>query len=203
MKESLFGFSFSLICFAVFVFIGCNQPVDSGNVNNDIYNLNIGDTGPAGGIVFYIDIENDFDWTYLEVAPKSTEMTAAWDPARTAVGGAAMSKAIGGGYAATQAIIAVIPTDGIAARLCAELEHEHDGTTFKDWFLPSRGELSILRTNLIDITAPGEFQANWYWSSSDETVPSTNFANAVNFATGAMGPENKANSRPVRAIRSF
>ncbi len=32
----------------------------------------IGDTGPAGGLIFYIDEAGEYDWTYLEVASAST-----------------------------------------------------------------------------------------------------------------------------------
>src|SRR6056297_304998 len=35
-----------------------------------------GDPGPAGGIIFYVDTADEHDWTYLEVAPATTEWTS-------------------------------------------------------------------------------------------------------------------------------
>ena len=32
----------------------------------------VGDVGPAGGWIFYVDSLNEFDWDYLEVAPVIT-----------------------------------------------------------------------------------------------------------------------------------
>ena len=32
----------------------------------------VGDVGPAGGWIFYVDSLDEFDWDYLEVAPQAT-----------------------------------------------------------------------------------------------------------------------------------
>ena len=36
------------------------------------------DTGPAGGLIFYIDGADAFSWDYLEAAPVSTEWAGRW-----------------------------------------------------------------------------------------------------------------------------
>ncbi|GHU33390.1 hypothetical protein FACS1894172_11810 [Spirochaetia bacterium] len=38
----------------------------------------IGDTGPAGGLIFYDKGDYSDGWRYLEVAPVTTETTAQW-----------------------------------------------------------------------------------------------------------------------------
>ena len=42
----------------------------------------IGDTGPAGGIVFYDKGDNSDGWQYLEAAPCEFEFTANWNSAK-------------------------------------------------------------------------------------------------------------------------
>ena len=37
-----------------------------------VWRYALGDTGPAGGHVFFVDEENQYDWTYLEAAPEET-----------------------------------------------------------------------------------------------------------------------------------
>ncbi|MDZ7795195.1 MAG: hypothetical protein U5P10_16350 [Spirochaetia bacterium] len=37
--------------------------------------FDIGDDGPANGIIFCVDTADEHDWIYLEVAPASTEWT--------------------------------------------------------------------------------------------------------------------------------
>jgi hypothetical protein len=41
----------------------------------------IGDTGPAGGIVFYDKGENSDGWQYLEAAPPEFEFSGNWNSA--------------------------------------------------------------------------------------------------------------------------
>ena len=66
----IFNYSFTVL-FILILFLGCS--VDSGSSSGDddpaekVYE--IGDSGPAGGKIFYIDADDNFDWTYLEAAP--------------------------------------------------------------------------------------------------------------------------------------
>jgi hypothetical protein len=45
------------------------------------YEYEIGDTGPAGGLVFYDKGSYSGGWRYLEAAPESTEQRICWEEA--------------------------------------------------------------------------------------------------------------------------
>ena len=131
----------------------------------------IGDIGPAGGHIFYVDEADEFPWTYLEVAPAETE----WE--RKPWGGATLyavgtSTAIGAGKANTDATVARVGSvcgysgrSDYAAKLCADLQHGG----FSDWFLPSKDELNLIYNNL-HLSGIGEFGPFDYWSSSEPPV---------------------------------
>jgi hypothetical protein len=116
------------------------------------YDYDVGDEGPAGGVVFYVDAADDYEWTYLELAPISTEWTAKpWGGQETAVGVGAQSREIGAGASNTETIVAALgdtePSanrSDYAAKLCYELMLTPDGVTYDDWFLPSNLELHEL-----------------------------------------------------------
>ena len=125
-------------------------PADTELIASWVYE--VGETGPAGGIVFYDKGSYSDGWRYLEVAPASTEWTSKpWGGFGTAVGTAAQGTAIGTGEANTQAIVAAYGdiepyasrTD-YAAKLAADLDHGG----YDDWFLPSRDELNEMYENL-------------------------------------------------------
>lgn len=46
----------------------------------------VGDTGPAGGIVFYDKGDNSDGWQYLEAAPPEFEFTSNWNSAKEMCG---------------------------------------------------------------------------------------------------------------------
>lgn len=66
---------------------------------------------------------------------------------------------IGDGKANTDAILAGCVTSGIAAKVCRD-----KGT---EWFLPSRGELDLLYTNLRKKGNSGFEPGGFYWSSTE------------------------------------
>ena len=81
-----------------------------------------------------------------------------------------------------------------AVRLCYDLEI--DG--YDDWFLPSKGELQLMRENL----APGTygFLARDYWSSSETAYGD---AWALNFGDLTWYNVIKGLRLQVRAARAF
>jgi len=107
----------------------------------------IGDTGPAGGIIFYIDEADAHSWTYLEVAPQSTEWTSrVWGGFGTTVSGAD-GTSIGTGEQNTIDIVTQFgtsePYEGktdYAAKLCSDLVIRG----YDDWYLPSKDELNAI-----------------------------------------------------------
>ena len=148
----------------------------------------IGDTGPAGGIVFYVI---NGGHSGLEAA-RTDLFSSPWGCFGTSIPGA-VGTAIGTGRQNTTAILAGCPEASIAARLVGDFTFGD----FGDWFLPSRDELNELFLNRAVV---GGFASNFYWSSSELGV---NLAWFQFFDSGSQGSGSKASSVGVRAVRAF
>lgn len=157
--------------------------------------LSIGDTGPAGGIVFYV---TDGGLHGLEVAPLSTEWTGKqWGPIGTLITGTATGT--GSGETNTYIVAAWLNANAEsdrAAQLCIMLENNN----YNDWFLPSKDELNLIYINLTS-NGLGDMTASYYWSSSEETL---NAAWGQDFSTGSQYSDTKDfTSTATRAVREF
>jgi len=160
----------------------------------------IGDTGPAGGIIFFDRGFTGDGWRYLEAAPAGAEFTAQWGAYGKNV--ANTMEAVGFGKKNTTLIVErlkALNETNKAAQLCAAL----DVNGYKDWFLPSKDELDLMYKNL-KLKGLGGFSTNYYWSSSQT---SNLFDRAWNqrFSDGAQLNFNfiKTNTNSVRAVRAF
>ena len=121
----------------------------------------IGDTGPAGGLIFYDKGNNSGGWRYLEAAPPEREENLNWLVKEAYVDGTKME--LGTGKKNTQVITADLSIGVPEAALhCIELEYGE----FHDWFLPSKDELNLMYVNLKRKNL-NEFTDDLYWSSSD------------------------------------
>jgi uncharacterized caspase-like protein len=118
-----------------------------------------GETGPAGGIIFYDKGSVSDGWRYLEAAPKDQSTGIQWYNGSNK--DVSTSTAIGSGKANTDAIIAAQGSGNYAATLCRNLTIGG----FSDWFLPSKDELNLMYTNLKKANLGG-FGGSWLWSSS-------------------------------------
>ena len=190
-----------LIAVALLQSIWC----DTGGGGSPAVTYAIGDTGPAGGLIFYIDEADAFSWTYLEVAPASTEWTNKdWGDYGTEIGGNAALTGIGDGQAATDAIVAHMEGEsitGTAAQLCDALSYG----SYADWFLPSKDELDAIWDNLVAAgtgsnNGVGGVAFDYYWSSSEY---SSRYAWFQSFITGYQYDTPKVNDLRVRAVRAF
>ena len=182
----------------------------------------IGDTGPAGGVIFYIAPSgftiqgysggtgafDEYTAYYMEAAP-ADEVNSEWGLYGTLIADVTTftslsdSKAslIGNGRKDTLTIVndtAFADLTGTAAQLCASKTVTVGGTVFNDWFLSSLGELNEMikaRTYLVGISS-----FDYFWSSSqcDNLI-----ALVQAFTSGSQGREYKYNYRPVRAVRAF
>ena len=156
---------------------------------------NVGDTGPAGGIVFFDKGSFGDGWRYLEVAPVWVDTTAEWGSRGRDLPGT--STAVGSGRRNTQLIVEQLIQRGEtqrAAQICANL----DINGFSDWFLPSRDELNLLYQNRELV---GNLHRARYWSSSQHSRTS---ALAQNFDNrGRQSDHNKFDNYRVRAVRAF
>ena len=161
-----------------------------------------GDTGPAGGLIFYVNPNAAQDgWRYLEAVPFDQSIGAKWGCFRTAIQGA-RGMAIGTGRQNTRDMLAACAERGTAADLCASFALNGVG----GWFLPSRDELAMMYKQL-RATAIGDFRDTGmpdncqYWTSSQETA---DMANHIDFAdNGRLHYDDKDFPRRVRAIRAF
>lgn len=147
----------------------------------------VGDTGPAGGIVIYVDLGSEHSWTFLE-AWTADEGTFQWKTSNTSTEGTGM--AIGTGSENTAVLAGLEHPAAQAAR-----DASHGG--FTDWFLPSRDELVIVRAHRAAI---GADESAIFWSSSEHDAE---YANSHNFAFPTGGISGKGNSWQVRVIRAF
>jgi DUF1680 family protein len=162
----------------------------------------IGDIGPAGGFIFFVNPHYQADgWRYLEAAPVDQSAGAKWGCFRTLLAGAS-GTAIGSGKKNTMDMKTGCSASGSAADLCINC----DLNGFQDWFLPSIDELSEMYRNL-QATGLGNFgdqgvSDNFnYWSSSQVT---TDMARHCDFAdNGIHHYDDKDYPRRVRAIRAF
>ncbi|GHV85126.1 hypothetical protein AGMMS50230_07340 [Spirochaetia bacterium] len=199
--QRLFGIAV-LLTAAMFTLTGC------GNPSSWVAEYAIGDTGPGGGIIFYVS-EAGFGpgnaWHYLEAAPADINPTKAWAssiniPPTEGGSGNWLSipntqTGIGSGYGNTAAI-KVLDANAPAAQAC----DAYSNKGISDWFLPSIDELVLMYTNL-KTKGLGNFQDDWYWSSSQEAADS---AWGQRFLAGYKSHTGiKFNTHYVRAARGF
>lgn len=164
----------------------------------------VGDTGPAGGIIFYAKGNRSGGWRYLEVAPPQTESRAPWGlefsdgfitpsflDTKSELGtGKKNTKDI-----AEQSALWENKT-AIAAQLCNALDY--GGQT--DWFLPSQDELMLVYVN-IAASGLGGFRNEPYWTSTESSYQ---FAYFQSFREGRQFFNGyKTMPMYVRAIRAF
>ncbi|HEY9450914.1 MAG TPA: beta-L-arabinofuranosidase domain-containing protein [Gemmatimonadaceae bacterium] len=162
----------------------------------------IGDVGPAGGLIFYINPNHRRDgWRYLEAAPFDQSLGARWGCFRRAIPGAA-GTAIGTGLQNTKDMLAACAESGSAADLCAQLSVSGVG----GWFLPSMDELAELYRNLKangigDFRDAGMVDNCQYWASTQNDA---DMAGHIDFAdNGRRHGDDKDFPRRVRAIRAI
>jgi TolB-like protein len=158
----------------------------------------VGDTGPAGGIVFF---DRGFvmdGWQYLEAAPARAEFTAQWGANGEDIAGTGTG--VGTGKRNTERIVEHLNQSGEtgkAAQVCAAM----DMNGYKDWFLPSKDELDLMYKKLKQ-KRKGGFRNEWYWSSS-QGGSNDNYAWGRLFDGGLQDLIYKLYLGSVRAVRAF
>ena len=162
----------------------------------------IGDTGPAGGIVFYDRGFVADGWRYLEAAPANTEFIAEWGAFDRDIVGT--DKSVGSGKHNTQIIVEYLKIIGErnrAAQICAAMEIN----SYIDWFLPSEGELDLMYKNLHQKKL-GNFNNDKYWSSTQSglaTAQYQSFSNSIDNNKGRNIGKNKTEQDMIDAARRY
>jgi hypothetical protein len=154
----------------------------------------VGDTGPAGGIVFYDAGPRSSGDRYFEVGPVETEVAGIpWKPLTfndkqtplyigTASASAkvqrVLAKAFGMGEANTSKIVQRYGKGNYPARYASTLVFGG----YNDWYLPSKEELRLVYRTLGTATPRlGNLGKSFYWTSSEYDL---NNAWTVNFKDG-------------------
>ena len=146
----------------------------------------VGDTGPAGGKVFYT---TDGGLHGLEAAPVD-QLDAFWGCDGVAITGAD-GTAIGAGVTDTADILVGCDQTNIAAKIA----DDYTLNDYNDWFLPSIDELQLLyQHEHVD----GGFAFGPYWSSTE-----SDSTNAITLDHGKPLINEKGSTFRVRAIRAF
>ena len=199
---------------------GVSAPVVTGtNCVGTKCDYKIGDTGPGGGIIFFVDYNDLYaGLNYLEAAPvgwgngitvneggltgettgsSTVDPLMKWCSSTSSLLGlnAWSNSAVGAGASNTSTADTTCTGGAIQAA------SDYAGGSKSDWFLPSVGEAMLMYTNLRQAGVGGFAPFN-YWSSSEVAA---DVAWVQNFKGGAQdyGDFGKSHVRYVRPVRAF
>lgn len=187
-------------------------PPDTGDPGadaapDDAITYAVGEEGPAGGTIFYVDEDDNEAFDYLEAAPAGaaaeTELAQPADPSlrwhEEASYVSGTDGAFGSGPENTAAILEVEEAGPQAARAADDLEVGG----YDDWFLPSLNELDELHEALHQ-EGLGGFANDVYWSSTAQMGPQGPYYAIVedfdpegDLATSQVTSQHRV--RPIRA----
>jgi len=174
----------------------------------------IGETGPAGGLVFFDKGNNSGGWRYMEAAAAdigpSVFVSGAelgslpkniydqWEKTIDESG-----RGVGKGKYNTEYIMQVAQARGGGFGWAAQRCDIFESGGFDDWFLPSRDELNYMYGNLY-MRGLGNFRPEAYWSSTTWTDTWGSYrAWYLNFYDGKHDNQNANQQRRIRPVRQF
>jgi hypothetical protein len=163
---------------------------------------NVGEQGPAGGIIFYSKFDTLGGWNFLESAPNDLNVNLPWGLNTTQQ--IILSTGIGDGEQNTTSLVNAYSLSGsnYAAKFC----FTYVLSGYDDWFLPSRDEMITLYQNLY-LENLGSFTSGAkYWTSSDDDYFNQNaWCQKMLNSSGTVNSvsELKTVSLKVRPIRCF
>jgi hypothetical protein len=149
----------------------------------------IGDTGPGGGIVFYVAPAPQPWGQFLEAPTKNIATNQFWcDNVATDIPGA-QATALGSGRQNTVDMDAACKSG--AGQAAADFVYGGKD----DWYLPSKDELNAMHAQRARLNMVG------YYFSSSEAKPQ--YAWDQYMGDGTPYPQGKNNGREVRPVRAF
>jgi len=164
----------------------------------------IGSTGPAGGIVFYVDGNGQHG---LEAAPQDygEDSQVPWTLDGDGLAVKSIGNGIGAGLINTMLILTSEPNPNtqFAAGYAMTYYTINNAQRFSDWYLPSITELQLMM-NTIGVESPGinvgGISNDPYWSSNEASF---NDAHRVWRAGAALDFASKTSNARARFIRKF
>jgi hypothetical protein len=166
---------------------------------SDIKLAQVGDTGQAGGLIFYDKGIYSDGWRYLEVAPVSYEFSATWGEHGQVVSGT--QTAIGTGKRNTELVVEKLSMLGTANPGAAQMSRALVINEYDDWFLPSKDELMEIYKTISSHSQASFLDDAYYWSSTQESYM---LCWGQHFGTGNQTYNLAPNMvLRVRAIRAF
>jgi hypothetical protein len=196
-----------------FTFTNVGQTGSNGFLSKSICGVTgkslcvVGSLGPAGGTIFYVDLDNQYQgFTYLEAAPAGwyNEGSSLHDPVliwcndvNHRIQGSSdpwTKRVVGNGRSNTE-LMKVSCKSGVATAVSTYNASKKTKAT--DWFIPSLGELILMAENL---QGHPSLSAEDYWSSS-EFSDVGGWVEAVGH--GYQGNATKSTTFHVHPIRSF
>lgn len=163
----------------------------------------VGEPGPAGGIIFYSKLDSSGGWNFLECAPNDLTSSFPWAAYNNSVT-IDLGTSLGYGKTNTTNIVNTFGLSGLnyAAKMCFILNQNG----FDDWFLPSRDELITLYQNLY-LQNLGSFTlgARYWTSSGDDYFTQNAWCQKMSNNSGTVNSlsELKTMSLKIRPIRCF
>ena len=177
-----------MVLLVAMLFVSCDS--------NQTKTYNVGNDGPAGGIIFYVNPDAEKDgWTYLEVAKKDLGEYEFRSSAKEYYD---TKTDIGEGKNNTE----LLKEKGIDTFPAAKACVEYNGGGKTDWFLPSKDELNLIYENLaknklIDVSS------GHYWSSSCDASGGGGNAWAQYLDSGNPSSYSYAFPYYILPVRSF
>jgi hypothetical protein len=175
-----------------------------GNEVNFTTVYKVGETGPAGGIIFYDQGSKKNGWRYMETTLKDIDILAPGGCYSTV--SIFTDSAVGAGLENTNKIIELCNEPNTASRIAKN----YSLNGFKDWFLPSFNELLLIRAS-----NPGQDPAKAQFQSFTFDKPyfyqSSTFTGSYGFADFAIGSNGgiesihgtRKDNNYVRPVRRF
>jgi hypothetical protein len=158
----------------------------------------IGDTGPAGGLIFYDKGNSTGGWRYLEAASQDLPRQLISDPGMDISG--CKEAGLGRGKSNTEWIMQEARKQGGGFGWAAQACDVLIVNGFDDWYLPSKDELSYMYGHL-HMQGLGNFKNDVYRSS---TIPREYaYWDGFNFGTGQQAGASGQTPHWVRPIRQF
>jgi hypothetical protein len=171
------------------------MPASDITISAEFAGLVVGDRGPGGGWIFYVNPKSG-SWKYLECAPTDS-LSKVWSSSTTYVG---VNDIFGSrDDNASKFSKGTFPAAAEAA--------SYTSNGLKDWYLPSHTELKEIKSKL---QTNNDFKASvrnaYYWSSSEELAigqEKGKRAYAINLGASGDSPMAKTGSLSIRAVRQF